>query len=79
MFRTAEQDERLQQLYEEREQILDYAFEHNEDVSIVLNDVDAEIELLTADLDVEPTSPNDMSAEEQAEWFAGAEMVEFET
>jgi hypothetical protein len=56
MYRTPIQDERLQHLYAEREQILDAAAElylRPEELALALGDVDAEIELLTTDLDDE--------------------------
>lgn len=55
MYRTAEQDERLQQLYRERDRILDFISAHDEELSFELGDIDAEIETLTADLDSETT------------------------
>lgn len=83
MYRTAEQDARLKELYIERDRVCDYAASHNVDVSLALSEIDKEIEFLTAGIGemacqkCAAKSLNDMTQEEQAEWFASAEPIDW--
>ena len=51
MIRTAEQDQELTDLYEQRETVQDYGIEHKVDVSMAISRLDADIWMLTEFLD----------------------------
>lgn len=67
MYRTAEQDERLNNLYKEQEQVEAFASTHpRADCSGALAAIEREIESLTAGLDVPPRCGGELVTLENA-------------